>query len=90
VDDLALKVGLVDDVEVDEADGAYPRCGEVEREGSSEAAGADAEDAGCLELLLALHADLGKDEVAGVAGDLFVGELRELDGFFDDCWHGLP
>ena len=82
VDDLALEVGGVDDVEVDEADGADSGGGEVEGERRAEAAGADAEDFGGLELLLAFHADLGQDEVAGVAGDLFVGELREC-GFFD-------
>jgi hypothetical protein len=90
VDDLALEIGLVDDVEIDEADGADSRGGEVKRQRGSEAAGADAEDLRGLELLLALHSDLGKDEVAGVAGDLFVRELGELDGFFDGCRHGLP
>ena len=75
MDDLALQVGFVDGVEVDQADGADAGSGEVERERRAEAAGADAEDLGGLELLLALHADLGEDEVAGVAGDLFIGEL---------------
>ena len=86
--DLALEVGFVDYVEVDEAEGAYSCGGEVEREGGSEASGAYAEDLCRLQFLLALHAYLGKDEVAGVAGDLFVGELGELDGFFDGCGHG--
>ncbi len=77
VDDLALQVGFVDDVEVDQADGADAGGGEIERERRAEAAGADAEDLRGLELLLAFHADLGQDEVAGVAGDLLVGELGE-------------
>ena len=76
------RLRFVDDVEVDQADGAYAGGGEVERERRAEASGADAEHLGGLELLLALHAHLGQDEVAGVAGDLFVGELGELDGFF--------
>ena len=77
VDDLALQVAGVDDVEVDQAERADAGGGEVERERRAEAAGADAEDLGGLELLLAFHADLGQDEVARVAGDLFVGELGE-------------
>ena len=86
MDDLALQVGCVDDVEVDEAEGADSGGGEIEGERGAEAAGADAEDLRGFELLLAFHADLGQDEVAGVAGDLFVGELGEC-GFFDCCWH---
>ncbi len=90
VDDLALQVRLVDDVEVHEADGADAGGGEVERERRAEAAGADAEDLRGLELLLALHADLGQDEVAGVAGDLFVGELGEGGGgLFESGGHGV-
>jgi hypothetical protein len=89
VDDLALEVGFVDDVEVNESEGAYSGGREVEGERGSEASGAYAEDAGSFELLLAFHAYLGKDEVAGVAGDLLVGELGELDGFFDGCRHSI-
>src|SRR5580658_9701897 len=51
VDDLALQIRFVDDVEVYEAEGAYPGGGEVEGEGGAEAAGADAEDPSGLELL---------------------------------------
>ncbi len=78
VDDLALQVGGVDRIEVDQAERADAGGGEIERERRAEAAGADAEDLGGLELLLAFIADLGQDEVAGVAGDLFVGELRQF------------
>ena len=88
VDDLALQIRFVDDVEVDEAEGAYPGGGEVEGEGGAEASGADGEDPGGLELLLAFHADLGEEEVAGVAGDLFVGQLREFGReFVESGWH---
>ena len=67
----------VDGVEVDEAQGADAGGGEIEGERGAEAAGADAEDLGGFEFLLALVADLGEDEMAGVAGDFFVGELGE-------------
>ncbi len=90
VDDLALEVGVVDDVEVDEADCADSCSGEVERERGAESSGAYTEDACRFEFLLALHADLGKDEVTRVARDLIVGELWQCD-FFDCSWHfGLP
>ena len=88
VDDLALQIRFVDDVEVDEAEGADAGGGEVEGERGAEAAGADAEDPRGLELLLAFHADLGEDQVARVAGDLFVGQLREFGGdFVESGWH---
>src|SRR6185437_4626263 len=88
VDDLALQIRFVDDVEVDEAEGAHPGGGEVEGEGGAEASGADGEDPGGLELLLAFHADLGEEEVAGVAGDLFVGQLGEFGrDFVESGWH---
>ena len=80
VDDLALKVAGVDDVEVDQAECADAGGGEVESERGAESAGADAEDFGGLEPLLAFHADLGEDEVAGVAGKVVGGELGELGG----------
>jgi hypothetical protein len=50
VNDLALEVGFVDDVEVDKADGADAGRGEIEGERGAEAAGADAEDFRGLEL----------------------------------------
>ncbi len=75
----------VDGVEVDQAERADAGGGEIERERRAEAAGADAEDLGGLELLLALVADLGQDEVAGVAGDFLVGELGE-GGDLDRVW----
>ena len=88
VDDLALQIRFVDDVEVDQAEGADAGGGEVEGEGSAEAAGADAEDLRRLELLLAFHADLREDQVARVAGDLFVGQLGQFRGHFVECgWH---
>ena len=81
VDDLALQVAGVDDVEVDEAEGADAGGGEVEGERRAESAGAHAEDFGGFELLLALHAHFGQDEVARVAREFVVGKLGQGDGF---------
>ena len=81
VDDLTLEVAGVHDVEIDEAESADSSRGEIEREGRTEAAGADAKDFGCLEALLAFHAYFGKDEVSGVAAKFVVGELGQCFGF---------
>ena len=75
VDDLALQVGLVDDVEVDDAERADPGRGEVHQRGRAEAAGADTEHLGVLEPLLPGHRHVGDDQVAGVAADLVDGQL---------------
>src|SRR5581483_6517097 len=74
VDDLALEVGEVHDVEVHHAQGAHASRGQVEGQRGAQASGADAQHLGGLELELALHADLGHDEVARVAEDLLVGQ----------------
>ena len=74
VDDLALQVGGVDHVVVDQADGADPCGGEVERQRRPEPAGAHQQHLGGLEPLLSLHPDVGDDQVAAVARDLVVGQ----------------
>ena len=74
VDDLALQVADVDDVEVDEADGPDARRGEVERGRRTEPAGADEQRLRAEELRLAGRADLGDQQVAAVALLLLGGE----------------
>ena len=75
VDDLALQVGLVDHVEVDDAEGADPGRGQVEQRGRAEAPGADDQDLGVLQPLLPGHPDVGDDQVAGVPAHLVDGKL---------------
>ena len=67
VDDLALQVGDVDHVVVDDAERADARRGEVERGRRAEPAGAEQQHLGVEQLLLALGADLGQQQVAAVA-----------------------
>ena len=74
VEDLALEVGAVDDVEVDETDRADAGEGEVEGDGGAEPAGADDEDLRLDDLALPDAGDLGHDEVAAVALDHLRGE----------------
>jgi hypothetical protein len=76
VDDLTVKVAGIDAVEVDETDAPHPRRGQVEPERRAEPAGPDEQDARRLELLLALEAHLGHDEVAAVARDLVAVEVH--------------
>jgi hypothetical protein len=80
VDDLALEVGDVHDVVVDDAQRPDARRREVERGGRAQAAGAEQEHLGVEQLLLALDADLGQEEVAAVALPLLGRERpRHLD-----------
>ena len=93
VDDLALQVGLVDDVVVDDAERADAGRGEVEQRGTAEPAGADHEHLGVLESLLARHPDVGDDQVTAVAAYLvdrqFVGGFHEWgDHGFSSCTCG--
>ena len=78
--DLALEVRLVDDVEVHDAETAYPRRRQVHAQRRAEPASTDTQHAGRLELLLPLHPDRREDEMAAVALDLFFGELDALGG----------
>ena len=75
VDDLALQVAGVHDVEVDQAQGADAGGGQIESQRRTEPAGAHAEHARGLEPLLALHAHLGQDQVPRVAREIVGGQF---------------
>jgi len=72
VEDLALQVGEVDPVRIDEGQAADAGGGEVERGGAAEAAGADDERARGAQLLLPLDTDLREEDVPAVAEKLLV------------------
>ena len=73
---LALQVAEVDDVEVDDADAADARRGHIHGRRRSKSACADAEDASRLQLLLTIHADFRHDQVPRIALDLFRVQFR--------------
>src|SRR5258705_11026563 len=75
VQQLALQVAEVDTVEADDADAAAACRGEVHRGGRAEAAGADAQHASGLQLLLPVEADLRHDQVPRGALDLLSAEV---------------
>jgi len=85
VDDLALQVGLVDGVELDDAQRAHARGREVHQDRGTETTRADREHLGVLEPLLPVHPDVGDDQVAAVAADLFD---REVGGGLHQGWQG--
>ena len=76
VEDLALQVGGVDLVHVDDAERADAGGGEVQRGRRAEAAGPEQQHLGAEQLGLALDADLGQQQVAHVAV-LLVGVQRD-------------
>ena len=75
---LALEVGLVHDVVVDDPEPADAGRGEVERRRRAEPAGADQQHARVEQLQLAGLADLGDQDVTAVALAL-VGLERPLE-----------
>jgi hypothetical protein len=72
VHDLALQVGQVDLVVVDQGDAADAARCQVERGGRTEAAGTDDEGVRVEQALLALDAELVQQDVARIAQELGV------------------
>ena len=74
VDHLALEVGDIDIVVVDDAERADPSGGEIEQDRRAEAARAHRQHARGQQLLLPRAAHLRQNQVAGVAVELRVGQ----------------
>ncbi len=83
VDDLALQVGGVDHVEVDQAELPDPGGGQVHGVGGAEPAGADQQHPGVAQPQLPVHGHVGDDQVPRVAEDLVAGQLARR---LDQCW----
>ena len=83
VDDLALQVGLVDDVELDDADRADSGGREVQQCRRAETTGSDHQHPGVLQPFLTVQAEVGNDQVTAVAGDLVAGQFS---GWLDQRW----
>jgi hypothetical protein len=80
VGDLAVQVGEVDPVVVDDAQGPDAGGGQVEHQGRAQAAGTDQQHLGIEQPGLADPADLGQHDVAGIAQHLLFGEHGNLIG----------
>ena len=74
--DLALQIGEIDPVVVDDADRPDTGGGQVHQHRRAEAAGADHQYARGEQLFLPLLADLVEDQVAGVTLELFFVEFH--------------
>ena len=74
VDDLALQVGVVHDIEVHDAERAHAGRAQIQRQGRTQSARADAEHPRGFQLELPFHADLGHDQVARVAQNFVVAK----------------
>ena len=71
VENLPLKIGKIDIVEIDNADGPNARSCEIKRSRRSKSSGTDAQDARSFESILPLGGNLGHDEMTGVALQFF-------------------
>ncbi len=77
VDNLALEIAVVNDIEVDDPDAPDAGRGQIQRHRRAETASTDAQHTGRLELQLPVHADLGHDEVATVPSDFVVAQRHK-------------
>ena len=78
--DLALEIGEIHAIEIDEADASNARGGEIQAEWRSKTAGANAQNFGLLELQLPVHADFRHDQVTAIAQDFFLGKRNRCVG----------
>src|SRR4051812_20665358 len=79
--DLTLKIGMINHIEIDEAQAAHAGGGEIKRERRAEATGTDQKNRGRLEALLTFDRHLRHDQMPRVTGDFLVGKL-DLRGAF--------
>ena len=76
MDHLALQVGVIHHVEIDNADATHTGCRQIQQQGRAEAASAHAQHRGGLEPLLPLHAHFGQDQMPGKTSHLIGAELN--------------
>ena len=74
MDHLALQVAVVHHVKVHNANAADTSRRQVKQQGGAQSTRPHAQHTGCPQALLALHADLRQDQMAGKAGDLILAE----------------
>jgi hypothetical protein len=86
VKNLPLKIGQIDVVEIDNAEGPNAGGCQIKRGRRSKSSGADAQDARGLEPILTLGCNLGHDEVTRVALQLFNAQShRTAASVIDDA-----
>src|SRR4029077_829607 len=70
--DLPLEIGVIDDVEIDDAQAAHAGGAKVKSRGRAEPARADHKHLGLGQLELPLHANFGHDQMAAIALNLLL------------------
>src|SRR5687767_5442886 len=75
MNDLPLQVGLVNCVEIDDAQRSDSSSSEIEQRWAAEPSGADHQHPGILQPLLAVHPNIGNDQVTAVTAYLVDGQL---------------
>ena len=76
--DLALQIGQIDPVVVDDPERADPGGGEIEQQRRAEPAGADHQHARRQQLFLPLLADLVEDQMARIAPELLFAQFHRM------------
>ena len=69
---LALEIGEIDSVEIEDAESAYPGGGQVHRDGRAETSGSNAKNARAANLLLPGQSHLGQDQMPGETPNLLI------------------
>jgi len=87
MNDLSLKIGDINDVEVDESQGSNASRSEVKRGRGSKSSRSNQKDTGGFDLPLAFGANLGKHEVATIAAEFIGRELRQFGGYLIERRH---
>src|SRR6266550_1074617 len=89
VQNLAMQVGQIDRIEIDQADRPNSRGCEIQRDRRAKAAGANKQRARVLERTLAFLANLRQENVPTVPHQLFASQLRRVAARLGVCVHGI-
>src|SRR5215207_115440 len=75
MNDLALQIGFIDCVEVDDAERPDASRCKIEQRWTAQASRSDHQYAGVLQPFLAVHPDIGNDQMTAVTSYLVDGQL---------------
>ena len=81
VNNLALQIGKIDRVKIDDANFADAGRGQVHGDGGAEAARADADDAGGANFFLPGQSDFRQNQMARIAANFVIVQLHKNQWF---------
>src|SRR5207245_1687122 len=88
--DLALKIAEVDDVEIHDADSADPSGRQIQPQRRSQASSADEQNTRCFKALLPVHPHFWHDEMPAIAGHFLGSQIQTLGSgskWIGGNWH---